>query len=97
MTTSEQYILLLRKFVVEHGSEYGITRIGIFGSVARGEQTTESDIDVLVEAPVLSLLSLISIKYRLEDMFGVSVDVVRKTEYMPLPFKTKVEKEVIYV
>ena len=97
MVTSEQYIPLLRKFVVEHGGEYGITRIGIFGSVARGEQTIDSDVDVLVEAPVLSLLSLISIKYRLEEMFGVSVDVVRKTEYMPLRFKTKIEKEVIYV
>ena len=72
-------------------------RLGLFGSVVRGEQTAESDIDVLVEAPVLSLLSLIDIKYKLEEMFGIPVDVVRKTEYMPLPFKERVEKEVVYV
>lgn len=97
MATREEYIRLLRRFVSEHGSEYGISRIGIFGSVARGEQTPESDVDVLVEAPVLDLLSLVGIKRQLEEMFGSPVDVVRKTEYMPERFRKRVEKEVIYV
>jgi len=97
MITREQYIFLLQKFLNEHGAEYGITRMGIFGSVARGEQSTESDVDVLVEAPVLSLLSLIGIKRRLEEMFGTPVDVVRKTEYMPVRFKSRVERDVVYV
>jgi len=97
MVTREQYLLLLHKFLIDQGAEYGISRIGIFGSVARGEQSTESDIDILVEAPVLSLLSLIDIKSRLEDIFGTSVDVVRKTEYMPARFKSRVERDVIYV
>lgn len=68
MTTREEYIRLLRKFVSEHGTEYGISRIGIFGSVARGQQTEDSDVDVLIEAPVLDLLSLIGIKRQLEEM-----------------------------
>jgi predicted nucleotidyltransferase len=97
MITREQYIFILQKFLVEYGAEYGITRIGIFGSVARGEQSTKSDVDVLVEAPVLSLISLIGIKHRLEEMFNVPVDVVRKTEYMPTQFKSRIEKEVVYV
>ena len=97
MATREEYIRLLRKFVSEHGSRYGISRIGIFGSVARGEQTPESDVDVLIEAPVLSLLSLVGIKNQLEELLDSPVDVVRKTEYMPPRFKARVEKEVIYV
>ncbi len=97
MATREEYIKLLRKFVLEHGSEYGISRIGIFGSVARGQQTEDSDVDVLIEAPVLDLLSLIGIKHHLEEILGSPVDVVRKTEYMPLQFKNRIEKEVIYV
>ncbi|WP_349678764.1 nucleotidyltransferase family protein [Proteiniphilum sp. UBA5384] len=97
MATREEYIRLLRSFVSEHGAEYGISRIGIFGSVARGQQTEDSDVDVLIEAPVLDLLSLIGIKHRLEEILGSPVDVVRKTEYMPLQFRSQIEKEVIYV
>jgi predicted nucleotidyltransferase len=94
--TQQQYVLLLREFLAEHGAEYGIARMGIFGSVARGEQRAESDVDVLVEAPVLSLLSLIGIKQQLEERFGRQVDVVRKTEYMPPRFRARIEKEVVY-
>jgi len=97
MATKEQYILILRQFLAEYGAKYGISRMGIFGSVARGEQTAESDVDVLVEAPVLDLFSLVGIKLQLEEMLGVPVDVVRKTKYMPPRFKARVEKEVIYV
>jgi len=97
MNTRTQYMNTLQRFKREHGNKYGITRIGIFGSVVRNEQTPESDVDVLVEGPVLSLLSLIGIKRQLEEMLGAPVDVVRKTEYMPLQFKARVEKEVVYV
>ena len=45
------YMNILRRFKQEHAVEYGITNIGIFGSVARGDHTDESDVDVLVEAP----------------------------------------------
>jgi len=71
--------------------------IGIFGSVARDQQTEDSDVDILIEAPVLDLLSLIGIKYQLEEMLGTPVDVVRKTEYMPHLLRERVEREVIYV
>jgi len=97
MQTKDEYLHKLQQFKQLYSSEYGIERIGIFGSVVRGEQTSESDVDVLVEAPILSLLSLIGIKRRLEEMLGVPVDVVRKTDYMPLRFKARVEKEVVYV
>ena len=97
MDTRVKYMDVLQRFKQEHGSEYGITRIGIFGSVARGEHTEESDVDVLVEAPVMSLFTQIGIKHQLEEMMGVPVDVVRKTEYMRPRFKARIEKEVIYV
>lgn len=97
MITREKYIDMLRGFVAEHGAEYGISRMGIFGSVARGENDEESDLDVLVEAPVLGLIALVNIKSALEKLFHTNVDVVRKTEYMPPRFRAKVESEVIYV
>jgi len=97
MNTRLEYMNILQRFKQEYGDEYGISRIGIFGSVARNEHTEESDVDVLVEAPVLSLFSRIGIKYKLEEMMGVSVDVIRKTEYMRPRFKARVEREVVYV
>ena len=97
MDTQEKYMSILQRFKQEHGNEYGITRIGIFGSVARDEHTEESDVDVLVEAPIMSLFSRIDIKHQLEEIMGVPVDVVRKTKYMPPRFKARIEKEVIYV
>jgi predicted nucleotidyltransferase len=97
MDKQTEYMNILQRFKQEYSNKYGITRIGIFGSVARGKHTEESDVDILVEAPVMSLLSRISIKQQLEDMMGVPVDVVRKTDYMRPRFKARIEKEVIYV
>ena len=97
MDTRLEYINILQRFKQEYGAEYGITSIGIFGSVARGEHTQESDVDVLVEAPVMSLFTRMDIKEWLEKMMGVPVDVVRKSKFMRPRFKARVEKEVVYV
>jgi predicted nucleotidyltransferase len=45
MQTSE-CLSKLRQFKQQYSLEYGIERMGIFGSIARGEQTEESDIDI---------------------------------------------------
>ncbi|MGB3410077.1 MAG: nucleotidyltransferase domain-containing protein [Microthrixaceae bacterium] len=49
----------------------------LFGSVARGDDTPESDIDFLVEfEPGSSLFDLMDLQEALEQLLGVSVDVV---------------------
>jgi predicted nucleotidyltransferase len=54
-----------------------VARIGVFGSIARGEETPQSDIDVLVEmTDEGDLFDLVSIKTLLERTFGQPVDVV---------------------
>jgi hypothetical protein len=51
--------------------------IGVFGSVARGEATSESDIDFVVEfEPSSSLLDLVHLEEALAELLGVDVDVV---------------------
>ena len=42
-------ITILRKYLSTKAGAYGFTKIGIFGSVARNEQTEDSDVDVCVE------------------------------------------------
>ncbi|GEN36839.1 nucleotidyltransferase family protein [Aneurinibacillus danicus] len=69
-------ILLYQTKIIEIGQRYGIHDIRVFGSVARREETPNSDIDLLVSInPDRSLLDLIGFKQELEDFLGRSVDV----------------------
>ncbi|MEN6545414.1 MAG: nucleotidyltransferase family protein [Armatimonadia bacterium] len=58
---------------------YGARNVLIFGSVARGEDDADSDVDLLVELePGRSLLDLAGLKLALEQILGRPVDVVTK-------------------
>jgi len=55
----------------------GVTRAGIFGSVARGEDTAKSDVDMLVEIPhAHGLFEFLDIKHELENALQKKVDLV---------------------
>lgn len=55
----------------------GVVRSAIFGSVARGEATNKSDIDMLVELPRgRSLLDLMALELLLEKKLGRRVDLL---------------------
>jgi predicted nucleotidyltransferase len=56
----------------------GITRLSLFGSVARGDATPESDVDLVAEfdpAKQFSLLDMVGLENRLADIVGVHVDL----------------------
>ncbi len=73
----------------------GATQIGIFGSVVRGESKEDSDIDFLVELEKnRSLFDLIELKYQLEELLGVPVDVVTK-KFLHQMIREKVLSEVV--
>lgn len=46
MKPTDEYLAILRAFMQKHAKRYGILSMGIFGSVARGEQHAGSDLDV---------------------------------------------------
>lgn len=76
---------------------YRLTRLGIFGSYARGEQTEESDIDVLVDyekAP--TLWRLIELRDYLSELFAIKVDVVTRNG-LKARIRERVLAEVIYL
>jgi len=97
MNTKEHYVDTLRKFVAEHGKEYEIKKMGIFGSVARGEQTETSDVDIYYEGPALGIKSLSGLPLALSEYLGASVDVVREHSGLNSFLRTRIMKEVIYV
>ena len=45
MKTTSEYLSILKNYKASQAGKYGITRMGIFGSVARGEQKEDSDIE----------------------------------------------------
>ena len=66
MKTTQEIIAILRHFKMTEGDRYGISRLGIFGSVARGEQTSDSDVDVFFEGKTVGLFALSHLKNELE-------------------------------
>lgn len=97
MKTKEQYIDLLSEFRKSRGSVYGISRIGIFGSVARGEQKEGSDVDIYYEGEPLSLFKLAALKEELETRLESPVDIVRIRKSMNWLLEKKIKKEGLYV
>ena len=59
-------------------AEYPIKKAELFGSYANGSNRPDSDVDLLVEftTPRVSLLTISSMKYRLEELLNVSVDII---------------------
>ena len=97
MKTTLEILNLLKSYKSTAISKYGLTKIGIFGSVARGEQTENSDIDVCYEGQVPSFLTLDLIQSDLERLFGAKVDLVRVRDKMNQLLKQRILKEGIYV
>lgn len=66
-----------RQEILRIAAKHGARSVRVFGSVARGEANTQSDIDFLVELePGRSLLDLGGLQYELESLLGCRVDVV---------------------
>ena len=77
--------------------EYHISQLGIFGSYARGDYNSASDIDILVEyAQKPSLFDLIELQNYLSDRLQMKVDLVTKDGLKP-QIKEKILAEVIYL
>jgi hypothetical protein len=63
---------------------YGIKKAAIFGSLAKGEAKTSSDVDILVEIKSdMSLLDFIGIKIELEEALKMKVDLVEYETIKP--------------
>ena len=96
MKTKEEYLDILRKYLDLKSKVYGIVKIGIFGSVARNEQTEDSDVDVCVEMKKPDLFALVHIKEDLQELFGKSVDIVRLRKNMNPMLLSRIQRDGIY-
>ncbi|MBW8877822.1 MAG: nucleotidyltransferase family protein [Acidobacteria bacterium] len=80
----DRYIHTLRQLLPELAQKYHVSSLEVFGSFVRDEQTSESDLDVLVTfSKTPGLLRFISLENFLGDLLGVKVDLVMKTALRP--------------
>jgi hypothetical protein len=91
----------IKKIIRDHKTllreRYNINRIGVFGSYARGDTHSGSDVDVLVEfSEPISLIQLVSLENYLSDIVGLKVDVVPK-EDIRKELKDTILKDAVYV
>jgi uncharacterized protein len=97
MKTLEEIKQILRQSKPLLQEQYQITQLGIFGSYARGEQTEESDVDVLIDydrAP--TLFKLVELRDYLSSAIGMKVDIVTQNGLKPR-IRERVLSEVVYV
>jgi hypothetical protein len=93
----EQVIALLRACETElHRS--GISRLYLFGSVARGQARPDSDVDLFFDTdnPRFSLIELVDVQERVNVILGVASDVMTRASLHPL-LRPQIEAEALRV
>ena len=96
MKTREEIINLLRQAKPELVREYGVKRLGLFGSYARGEQNEESDVDIVVEVDSSIGLRFVDLAETLESLLGIRTEVVSKRAIRSRNWEV-IKKELINV
>ena len=88
-------------FISDHKAQFerkfGVKRIGVFGSYARGEANDSGDIDIVVELEKPDMFYLVGIKQTIEDGLQRKVDIVRLRDKMNVSLRRRIERDVIYV
>lgn len=97
MRTKAEYLELLRCYKQQMAEQYGIIRLGIFGSVSRNEHETDSDLDVCVEMKEPDGFILLNIKYELKELLNCKIDIIRLRDNMNALLKRNIERDGIYV
>lgn len=98
MKTLEEIKNILREQKNELKERYGVKKIGIFGSFARGEQKEISDVDILVEFERPIGLRFFELADHIEEILGIKVDLLTPNalKQKPLLWQSAAE-DLIYV
>lgn len=97
MTNKQNILFLLKEYKEKQADQFGIVKMGIFGSVARETENKNSDVDIVVELKKRNLLNRIGLKMSLEDFLKMPVDIVSYREDLNPLLKERILQDVIYV
>ena len=79
----------------ELSERFTVSRIGVFGSFARGDAGPESDVDIIVELAEPTFDHYMDLKFRLEEVLQRPVDLVM-ADTVKSRLKPIIEQEVVY-
>ncbi len=94
--TKNEILDFLREHKEELMQKYSVTKIGLFGSYAKDEAHDESDIDIAIESRKKDFFIREDLREYLEKHLKKPVDVGYLDSFRAY-YKTKIEKEIIYV
>lgn len=96
MATLDYIKAILSKNKQRLTAKYGLSTMAIFGSFARNENTSKSDVDILVEFKKPIGIDFIDLAEELENILGIKVDLVSKNGVKGNYLKA-IEQELLYV
>lgn len=94
--TKEEILGYLQNHKTELHERFGVTKIGLFGSYARGTAREDSDIDIAIELAKYSADGYFGVLHLLEDAFRKRIDLGIESNFKPI-LKPYILKEIIYV
>jgi hypothetical protein len=97
MKTREEFVAILVSLKGDLEARFHVKSIGIFGSVARDENTGKSDLDLLVDfSEPVGMFKFLELRDYLCDALNIDVDLTTPRALKPA-IKRNVEKDVLYV
>lgn len=96
MCDTNECIAKIRENLPYIQKEYGVTGLCLFGSVARGDNRPDSDIDILVDMPP-KIFALSALHRYLEDLLKSSVDLIRRHSHLSGQFLNQIARDGIKI
>ena len=95
--TRNECVNLLRQCSATLQQEYGIISLCLFGSMARDEQTDNSDVDVFVDTQTPNPFTLMNAKDYLEHTMQRPVDIIRNHKNLNPRLRKRIERDRVLV
>ncbi len=93
----DEALKVLKKKKLAFEKKFGVTSIGVFGSLARNDRRPSSDVDIVVRMSKPDLFNMVHIKEELEADYHTKVDIVHYRKKMNTFLKKRIDTEAVYV
>ncbi len=95
--TREEILKFMQDHKGEMAERFGVTRLGLAGSAARGEMVPGSDVDIIVCLESQNMFrSFFGLLHYLQDALPYKVDLATEASLKPL-VKAQIQKDIRYV
>jgi len=94
--TKKDILDILDKAKPQLQAGFKVRSLALFGSYARGDQRSDSDVDIMVDVDPSIGLEFVSLAEKIEELLGLHVDLISSRAIKPSHLKF-IEKELVYV